>query len=161
MEECPCGTGKDYKECCKPYHLEEKWPANAEALMRSRYSAYVVKEIDYIAKTHSPKAPTKIDLDATKQWAQDSEWMGLKIIKVEENPENNKRSNIEFIASYNLKGNSCEHHELAEFEKINDKWFFHDGSIVGQQPIKRAAPKIGRNDPCHCGSGKKFKKCCG
>ena len=61
------------------------------------------------------------------------------------------------------------------FEKIqNKKTFDEEGFFDGpdyssennskyavQQPVIRETAKIGRNDPCSCGSGKKFKKCCG
>ena len=50
--------------------------------------------------------------------------------------------------------------ERAEFEKLDGEWRFIDGHIFGPAPVKREEPKIGRNDPCPCGSGKKFKKCC-
>ena len=37
----------------------------------------------------------------------------------------------------------------------------HGDSAVKQEPVKREGKKVGRNDPCPCGSGKKYKKCCG
>ena len=53
------------------------------------------------------------------------------------------------------------HHELAEFRKSGDTWYFFDGKMVGPGQFTRETPKVGRNDPCPCGSGRKFKKCCG
>ena len=55
---------------------------------------------------------------------------------------------------------ALEHHERAEFEKIKGEWRFIDGRIIGPEPIRREEPRIGRNDPCPCGSGLKYKKCC-
>ena len=54
-----------------------------------------------------------------------------------------------------------EHHEIAEFRREDGKWVFFDGELVPQAPYVRKEAKIGRNDPCPCGSGKKYKKCCG
>ena len=54
-----------------------------------------------------------------------------------------------------------EHHEIATFGRVENEWRFIDGKMVNLSPERREAPKIGRNDPCACGSGKKYKKCCG
>jgi SEC-C motif-containing protein len=50
---------------------------------------------------------------------------------------------------------------VATFIREADGWKFEDGDLVPEKPIVREAPKVGRNDPCPCGSGKKYKKCCG
>ena len=67
---------------------------------------------------------------------------------------------VEFIARYIEKGEAKVHHEVAMFKKEQNGWLFTDGKGVTQKPILRA-PKIGRNDPCNCGSNLKYKKCCG
>ena len=51
-----------------------------------------------------------------------------------------------------------EHHFW--FRKEGDEWFYVEGNVYAKQPVRRETPKIGRNDPCPCGSGKKYKKCC-
>jgi len=70
---------------------------------------------------------------------------------------------VEFVASYRDKesGTELKHHETSLFTRENQLWKFKEGHIHGGQPVKRLEPKIGRNDPCSCGSGKKYKKCCG
>jgi SEC-C motif-containing protein len=68
---------------------------------------------------------------------------------------------VEFIARYAIDGAEHKHHERSDFRRIDGRWFFSNGEKVTSAPIVRAAPKVGRNDPCSCGSGKKFKKCCG
>lgn len=90
-----------------------------------------------------------------------SDWLGLEIIKTADDPEKADTGYVEFIATYADRGVKLEHHELAEFRKVKDEWFFYDGQLVAQHPFVRVEPKIGRNDPCPCGSGKKYKKCCG
>ena len=62
---------------------------------------------------------------------------------------------------YAAKGEAVEHHEHAYFKKLDGEWKFIDGEIESGVPYVREEPKIGRNDPCPCGSGKKYKKCCG
>jgi SEC-C motif domain protein len=68
---------------------------------------------------------------------------------------------VEFVAKFREEGEEKRHHELASFVKLKGSWFFDDGRTPPAKPIKLDGPKIGRNDACHCGSGKKFKKCHG
>jgi len=81
---------------------------------------------------------------------------------------------VEFTARYKAQGKVLEHHEVSKFRKAEGRWFFVDGDShvheegkghehhrQPQAPVVRDTPKLGRNDPCGCGSGKKFKKCCG
>ena len=68
---------------------------------------------------------------------------------------------MEFIAKYSEKGEKKEHHEIAEFRRENDTWFFYDAKAPKPKQVVRQGPKIGRNTLCPCGSGKKYKKCCG
>jgi len=68
---------------------------------------------------------------------------------------------VDFIAYFKIKNERIRHHELATFLKVDGDWFFDDGLGVPAPQVVRTEPKIGRNDPCPCNSGKKFKKCCG
>jgi len=68
---------------------------------------------------------------------------------------------VEFRALYTANGEFCNHHERSVFRRENGDWRFVDGDFVAEKPIEREEPKVGRNDPCPCGSGKKYKKCCG
>lgn len=159
MTDCPCGSGLNYEECCGPFHAGKKTPT-AEATMRARYSAFVTKELDYIKTTHNPDRMSDYNDTDIKLWAENSEWMGLKVVNVEGGQESDTEGKIEFVAKYKVKGQMQNHHEVAIFEKRDDTWFFMDGEIESSESIKREGPKVGRNDPCPCGSGKKHKKCC-
>jgi SEC-C motif-containing protein len=68
---------------------------------------------------------------------------------------------VEFIAKYAIDGNDFKHHERATFRRIDGDWFYMDGDMVKPKPVVRDKPKVGRNEPCPCGSGKKYKKCHG
>jgi SEC-C motif-containing protein len=68
---------------------------------------------------------------------------------------------VEFVASYTYKDEDQQYHEVASFSKVEGNWFFTEGKPAVRKPVVRAEPKVGRNDPCPCGSGKKFKRCCG
>jgi SEC-C motif-containing protein len=80
---CPCGSGRPYAECCEPYITGAKNPPTAEALMRSRYSAYAEHAVDYIIDTCIKNGKDDIDYEQTRNWSEQSKWLGLKIISVE------------------------------------------------------------------------------
>jgi SEC-C motif-containing protein len=171
---CPCGTNETFETCCGPFLAGKSRPETAEKLMRSRYTAYTKADIDYLKKTMIPEERKEFDAEATRQWAEGSKWKGLKIVATEKGGPNDKGGMVEFIATYEKDGKGIDHHEVSHFRKTKDgDWLFvageghehaegegHHHEEAKGVTIKRESPKIGRNDPCHCGSGKKFKKCC-
>ena len=160
MKSCPCGSGLNYSDCCELYISGQKSAPTAEALMRSRYTAYTVHAIDYIISTCLDEGKDRIDYKQTKDWSEKSQWLGLKIISTEKGGPLDSEGIVEFEASYERDRLKDLHHERAQFKKNGGKWFYQDGSIIPKTVI-RTGPKIGRNDPCPCGSGKKYKQCCG
>ena len=158
---CPCGSELEYTDCCEPLITGERKAKTAEALMRSRYSAYVVGDIKYLGDTLDSKGREDFDFDATREWSKDTEWKSLEIVAVEDGGAEDERGFVEFIARYEMDGQLLEHHERALFAKNDGRWEFVEGRVIGRDPYRREAPKVGRNDPCPCGSGKKYKKCCG
>lgn len=149
-------SSNDYKK----YYDGDEWPKTAEELLRARYHAIEIGRIDFITKSHHPDTLHEYSESETKQWAKESEWGALNIKKIIDGKENDDSGEIEFSADYKIDGEGQVHRELSQFVKKNNKWFFYGGKVV-LDPYKRTAPKLGRNDPCSCGSGKKFKKCCG
>lgn len=160
MEKCPCGSSLAYDNCCGPLHKGKAEAPTAEALMRSRYSAYVKQEIEYIEKTHKREDGDTLSIEETRKWAAESTWLGLEIVSTEKGGPQDSTGKVEFIARYIQHGLKEEFREIAEFKKENGSWLYEKGTVV-PTTVVRAQPKIGRNDPCHCGSGKKFKHCHG
>jgi SEC-C motif-containing protein len=128
--------------------------------MRSRYSAYAEHAVDYIIKTCIRDAKDDIDIKQTRDWSEKSRWLGLKIISTEKGGPGDTEGAVEFEAVYERDGLKDIHHEKARFKKQDGEWFYDKGDIV-PRTVVRASPKIGRNEPCPCGSGKKYKHCCG
>jgi SEC-C motif-containing protein len=162
---CACGSEKKYESCCGPYIAGDKPAPTAEALMRARYTAYTRQAIDFIANTHDPKGPNDFDPKAALSWSTTAEWMGLEIKDTDRGREGDTEGMVEFVARFKVNGNEEAHHERSFFRRDKDKngveqWYYLDGKAI-RTPVRRTEPKVGRNDPCHCGSGKKFKKCCG
>lgn len=133
----------------------------AEELMRSRYSAFVTGNIDYVIETHDPETRSQVDRDSTEAWAKQSEWKGLEILETELGGEDDVEGRVDFVAHYELKGAKIDHRESATFRKEGKRWMFVDGVQIAGPPVRREEPKVGRNDPCPCGSGQKYKKCHG
>ena len=158
---CPCGSGLAYTACCEPIINGKSKAQTAEALMRARYSAYVKHEIDFIANSCvRQEGENDIDMDETRKWSEESEWTGLKIHATKQGAAADEEGFVEFSAFYTRNGFKDEHREVAGFKKVNGSWLYAEGRLAGTT-IVRAGPKVGRNDPCPCGSGKKYKQCCG
>jgi SEC-C motif domain protein len=160
-EICPCGTRKPFSECCGPALSGASAPATAEALMRSRYTAFVKHDVDYIYKTIAPDHRKDFDREGIDAWSRDSEWLGLDIAGTERGGPADATGTVEFTARFREKGQERRHDELATFVKIDGRWYFEDGKLPAVKPVRHEGPRTGRNDPCPCGSGKKYKKCHG
>lgn len=159
MSKCPCGSGAAYSDCCEPVINGTQPAETAEQLMRARYSAYAGVQMDFIFESTHPDHRKGYDHKGTMEWAESSEWQGLEIIETRKGGREDSEGQVEFIARFLEKGIQREHQECAQFKRENGSWYFTDGSMVKPKPI--IANKIGRNEPCSCGSGLKYKKCCG
>jgi SEC-C motif domain protein len=160
MANCPCGSEKPFGECCEPILNGIANPSTAEALMRARYSAYVTANIDFIGRTFHSSTRAQFDRESARKWAEGSQWHGLQILKIIDGKEQDAEGTVEFIATYSQKDEEVKHHEISTFRKEAGDWTFVDGRMQ-YRPFRRDQPKIRRNDLCSCGSGKKYKKCCG
>jgi SEC-C motif domain protein len=160
MAPCPCGSEKDYSTCCEPIITESQAAETAETLMRARYSAYVKEAVKFILDTTHPSHRDQYTEGGIRRWARNSEWRGLTIIDTEKGTIDDDTGTVEFIAEYIEKGRRNRHHEIAQFRREDGAWYFYDGQAPTPQTVVRSGPKVGRNDPCPCGSGRKYKKCC-
>jgi SEC-C motif domain protein len=161
MEPCPCGSEKAYADCCQPLISGERTAETAEALMRSRYAAHAKQAFDYIFDTTYPGNRQEDDRKGTAAWSRKLDWQRLEIRNVVAGGPDDTTGTVEFVARYRKNEKAFDHHELAEFVKEDGRWYFKDGQPPAPVQVVRQGPKVGRNDPCPCGSGKKYKKCCG
>ncbi len=160
MTACPCQSGKTYINCCGPIINGDRVADTAETLMRSRYTAFATGAIDYLRESLHPDYRADYDHKATQRWSEQSEWTGLEIKLTEDGEGGAKEGTVEFIARYKQNGQRLSHHERAAFISVDGRWYYTDGKIVAPQTLRHESPKTGRNAPCPCGSGKKYKKCC-
>ena len=146
---CPCQSSKSYKDCCERFHTHAQFPETAEQLMRSRDAAYVLKNVPYIVDTTVPSQQALLNVQAIQAWAENTQWLGLQILKTE--TLSKFQSAVEFNAVFQGEEGEQTHHERSIFVKIDERWYFVDPTV----------PLPTMKQPCVCGSGKKFKHCCG
>lgn len=159
MTSCPCGSGRELEACCGP--IIDGAPApTPEAMMRSRYSAYVLKRCQHLEDSLAPEARKDFDMASTEKWAAGVEWQGLTIVSTSGGKAGDTKGTVEFIAKFKEGIQDQTHHENSLFRLIDGNWLYVNGDLI-RKPMVRETPKVGRNDPCPCGSGKKYKQCHG
>ncbi len=142
---CPCGSGLAYQSCCQPLHQGQA-AAHPEALMRSRYTAFVLGLSDYLLATwHASTRPSSLDL------AHSPQWVSLVVL---DSGERGDAGSVHFRAVHRLGQGWGYLEERSEFVREQGRWFYVSGQT------KEGELKPGRNDRCPCGSGKKYKACC-
>ena len=122
--------------------------------MRSRFCAYFLGNTTYLTATTWPRQQAGLDKAAIQARADDVQWTRLDIIRSEAGQINDTKGIVEFKAWFTQPGNHEEqsYHETSDFVRESGQWYFIYPGIEARMP--------GRNDPCFCGSGRKFKKCC-
>jgi SEC-C motif-containing protein len=156
MANCSCGSNISFEKCCGPI-LNGELATTAEALMRSRYSAFVHRKLDHVERTNAPEIAGDFNRAEAERLAEECDWHGLQILNVKEVGD---AAQIEFVIKFKRDGQDMAQAELASFRRENGQWLYESGQLNLQQN-QRIVTKVGRNDPCPCGSGKKAKKCCG
>ncbi|HPF69279.1 MAG TPA: YchJ family protein [Candidatus Krumholzibacteria bacterium] len=158
---CPCGSGASFADCCEPVVTGARPAATAEQLMRARYSAYATANVDFLTDSLHPEHRDEYDPEGAREWAEQSEWHGLEILATDKGGEDDDEGTVEFAATYTYNGEFQRYHEVGSFLRADGRWYFVEGAPGVRRPVVREEPKIGRNDPCPCGSGRKYKRCCG
>lgn len=193
---CPCGSQKKFTDCCEPLISGTQPAASPEALMRSRYTAFTLQDVDYLFSSMTPELQQHTDREDMQDFAEEVDsWVRLEVIDATPSAADATEGNVEFAAYFMYDGEQQRIHENSQFVKQDGQWFYaghqHQCSSHGHdheddanddeehahddhhhvhdencshhhhthQPYQ-AGEKIGRNDACPCGSGKKYKKCC-
>ncbi|EPY00954.1 YchJ family protein [Magnetospirillum fulvum] len=160
MSMCQCGSGQSFDGCCGPLIAGERSAPTAEALMRARYTAFIRGDLGYLDRTLAPEKRAEFDRDEVGESAQEAVAVGLEVRVATGGGEADTDGTLEYIARFKMRGQPHLHHELATFRRQDGEWVYVDGT-VSPKTAPRTVTKVGRNEPCPCGSGKKFKVCCG
>ena len=150
VNRCPCGSGDTLIGCCGRYHSGTCAPS-AEQLMRSRYSAYVLGNVEYLVATTLPVQQSSLNITEIRDWSLQSTWLGLEIENSELIGGQPEHARVTFVARWHDLTGEHTHRERSAFVKHDGRWYFIDPNV------RLAAA---RNDSCPCKSGQKFKNCC-
>ncbi len=157
---CFCGSGKPLSECCDPI-IQGTAPARTpEELMRARFTAHCQRNYTFLVDSTHPDHREGVSEEEISQWASHVDWTALEVHSATPGATDDE-GEVSFTAHYTIKDIPQELREDSTFAKVDGKWLYVDGRVHGQEPYQREQPKTGRNEPCPCGSGKKYKKCCG
>lgn len=147
---CPCGSAVEYRRCCMPYLSDARPAPTPGRLMRSRYCAFVAHNSDYLRATWHPTCVYPSMVAELEESFARTRWLGLTIFEEADGRDQNEGF-VSFVARFEESGVPGAIIERSRFGRIDGRWYYIDGT----------RPTFGRNAPCPCGSGKKFKKCCG
>jgi SEC-C motif-containing protein len=152
---CFCGNPLAYSQCCELIHSGTQTAESAEALMRSRYSAFCLNKFTYLVETHRPTAG--ISPPRVEDFELGVHWVGLRVIQTEYGEIGDRNGYVDFAAFYQTANRSGQPaleqiRERSYFEFADNRWFYVSGEAASKL-------KLTRNEACPCNSGKKIKKC--
>ena len=120
---CPCGSGRPLEQCCGPFIRGIEPAPTAQALMRSRYTAYVLGESAYLLATWDPRTrPESLELST------DQHWLGLKLLRSEGGGSTDDAGEVEFVARFKVAGRATRLHEISRFRRESGRWLYVDGT---------------------------------
>lgn len=156
---CACGSGQDFERCCGRYIGGEHAPT-PEALMRARYVAFKIGNLDFIEDTCTEEGLQSLNRIEMEKALPDTQFQGFELRSTSGGADNDDEGSVHFAFRYKFGGKEMSQAEIAHFRRVDGKWLY-DYSEVNPKSAPVRVVSVGRNDPCPCGSGKKFKKCCG
>ena len=131
---CPCGNQLLYTDCCAPYVTGKALASTAEALMRSRYTAYSLGQVDYLIATWQSKGGQMRDRVSLLPSTQQTRWLSLTIVKIQKGQVQDKQGVVEFVALYQTIGQNTQDsaavqqlHERSRFIQTKGQWLYVDG----------------------------------
>ena len=157
MTLCPCCSGLVFDECCAPILAGTPAP-NPESLVRSRYTAFVKKQLDYVERTHASEVREDFNRAEAERLADECEWESLRIHRSKQYGD---LAEVEFVVSFRREQKAIKGATASKFRREQGQWLYVSSKPAPHIANMRTTPKTGRNDLCDCNSGRKFKKCCG
>lgn len=128
--DCPCGSGERIQECCAKWIAGRKGAPTAEALMRSRYTAYVLEDIDYLVETTLPASRTRDLAEQLRQGIKQVQWQKLHLLNTEAGGRSDSEGIVEFIAEFVGPHGTDRHQERSVFHKLKGVWYY-----VGEEEL--------------------------
>ena len=159
MASCACGSGQTFETCCGRYITGEPAPS-PEALMRARYVAFKLGNLDFIEATCTEEGLQSLNRLEMEKALPNTQFQGFELRGTTYGGENDDDGSVHFAFRYKFGGKEMSQAEIAHFRRVDGRWLY-DYSEVNPKSAPVRVESVGRNEPCPCGSGKKYKKCCG
>ena len=161
MTDCPCVSGNSYDECCGPYIAGNAAAPTAEALMRSRFTAFASGRLDYIERTCASEMREKTyDRGGAERVAEMVKWLSLQVSGASCGSAMDDTGKVGFRRDIPRGGTDPGAPGKFRVSARRRRWVYVAGEIETGASVPDPI-KVRRNDACPCGSGRKFKKCCG
>ena len=128
-KQCPCGSGKPFSCCCEPAINGNKPATTAEALMRSRYTAFALGSVDYLIATTAAENRQPEDAPIIAEQMRMTTWTGVKIIRSHNGGREDTIGTVEFTAYFDSEGQSAALQERSHFRQENSRWYYIDGDV--------------------------------
>jgi SEC-C motif-containing protein len=127
-QHCECGSASPFERCCGPLLANTAPATTAQALMRSRYTAFVLGDVDYLLRTwHPDTRPETLTINPAQRW------LGLKVKTTTAGAVQDHAGEVEFVARYKIAGRGHRLHELSRFQRLAGNWVYVDGSRLGKK----------------------------
>jgi SEC-C motif domain protein len=124
---CPCTSKLTFDKCCEPYIVGKKTPDTPGKLMRSRFTAYALGNVDYLIATTSEEERAKLDRQELANYCRSVSCISLKILKTEAGGSGDEEGTVLFHASLQINGKRMLHRELSRFKREEGRWVYVDG----------------------------------
>lgn len=124
---CPCTSKLTFDKCCEPYLTGKKTAETPEKLMRSRFSAYATRKVDYLLATTSEEERAKLDAEELAGYCRTVSCISLKVIRTEQGGPQDETGTVLFHASLQINGKRMLHRELSRFKREEGRWVYVDG----------------------------------
>lgn len=122
--DCYCGSLKKYVDCCQLAHHDIQQATSAEQLMRSRYSAFVLANGDYLMRSHHSSTRPLKEKESIVKWAKSVTWLKLEILETTKGQAEDSQGSVTFNAYYMENGKMNHIHEKSAFIKENKIWYY-------------------------------------
>lgn len=159
MAGCACGSGTPFADCCGVYIAGAPAPT-PEALMRARYTAFKLGNLDFIESTCTQEGLQSFNRVEMQKSIPDTDFQTFELRGSTGGGAEDETGSVTFAFRYRFNGQDFAQAEIAHFRRVDGQWLY-DYSEINPKSAPVRVQSVGRNDPCPCGSGKKYKKCCG
>ncbi|MDP4269341.1 MAG: YchJ family metal-binding protein [Bacteroidota bacterium] len=126
---CPCGSGRPYTLCCEPIINGKSDAITAQELMRSRYTAFTLANVNYLMRSHHSSTRPNKERKSIEKWAKSVRWIGLNVLNTQAGEATDETGYVEFKALFMENGQLQQLHERSFFQRENGKWVYVSGTM--------------------------------